>query len=231
MRLSLSSEGTQYFSTGIYTSTVFDAAKAVDWSSVDWTYSNTFYDIILEYRTGNISIPNNNWSNWVAPRIKAGEFICYQFIGFNEVNCNSNMGGIDSSRYIQYRATFTNGNASATVALFDIKVGYGTHPSSGFAISESIVPTDLLIWDTIFYTATIPVSTSLVVDVLSNDETVLIPNVNSGDSLANIDASAYTSIKLRASFSVIDTSRTPEIDVWGVTWVTGSRQYLPIILR
>ena len=231
VRLALADGSNQYFTTGTYTSTVFDAGRPVDWSSADWSHSGTFYAVTLQYRTGDTPAPNSTWTTWVTPTIRIGQFSCSNSVSLNLTNCNSNMSGIESSRYIQYRATFTSSDPNSSIAFYDINLVFGIHPLTGTATSQLISPVDLLSWRESFYTSTIPVSTSLTIDVLSSDGNVLLSNVSSGNSLASINPSIYPSIKLRASLATDDPSRSPEIDAWGVRWLIGSRLYLPIILR
>jgi hypothetical protein len=58
----------QYFTTGAYTSTVLYAGKPVDWSSSEWTFSGTFDQLRVEYRTGDTPNPGNSWTSWASPR-------------------------------------------------------------------------------------------------------------------------------------------------------------------
>jgi hypothetical protein len=217
----------QYFTTGIYTSTVFDAGKQVDWSSVKWTHSGTPYSVTIEYRTGDTPVPDGTWSEWHTPATR----LCAYVINLDWSDCSSNMSGIESSRHIQYRASFNSNDPDNSIALFDIEIGYGVHRTTGAAVSESIPPVDLWAWRDVFYTATIPISTSLTVDILSADGMVLISNASSGSNLASIDPSAYPAIKLRATLTTDNPAYTPELDAWGVRWVVGSRCYLPVVLR
>jgi len=231
VRLASDSAPSQYFTTGIYTSTVFDAGRTVDWVAAEWSHSETFYAATLEYRTGNIAVPDLTWSSWITPTMSFGNFSCSHSSQLNITTCNSTMSGIQSSRYIQYRANFNSGNTDTSVALFDINLVYGIHVLTGEIISEPIAPVDLLSWEEAFYTSTVPISTSLTVDILSVTETVLMSNINSGDSLMGINPSAYPVVKLRATLTTTDPSLTPELEAWGIKWFVGSRFYLPIFLR
>jgi len=229
VRLALIPGSNQYFATGVYTSTVFDAGRPVDWSSANWFHSGTFYAVTLEYQTGNTPVPDSTWSNWTAPTIRIGEFYCSHSASRNQTDCVSNMSGIESSRYIQYRASFNSSDPSSSVALYDINIVYGIHHLTGTATSELIPPIDLQSWKEIFYTSTVPISTSLTIDILSSEGTVLMSNVSSGDSLTGLAPSVYPSIRLQATLTTDDPSHTPEIDVWGVKWFVSSRLYLPIV--
>jgi hypothetical protein len=221
----------QYFISGTYTSTVFFAGRSVDWSSTSWRYSGIPDGIEVRFRTGNTPIPDESWSGWKEPRRTLFEYYCAYTYNADETDCLSNMSGIDSSRYIQYRAGFSNNDPTKTIALYDIDFLYGTHPSTGTALSIPIPPVDLREWESISITSTIPASTTLVIDVVAPDGTVLVQDAQNGDSLANIDPDQYPTIQLRASFASADKSLTPDLDLWGVRWSIMHKRYLPTIWR
>ena len=221
----------QYFVSGIYTSTVFYAGKPVDWSLTVWRYSGIPDGVVVEFRTGNSAIPDDDWSDWVRPSWSIFESYCAYTYNSDETECLSNMSGVDSSEYIQYRAGFSSNDPTRTVALYDIDFLYGTHTTTGTAMSIPIPPVDLREWESLNITATIPASTTLVIDVIAPDGTVLVPNAHNGDSLAGIDPDSFPAIQLRASFATSDPSLTPDLDLWGVRWLTMKKIYLPSIIR
>jgi hypothetical protein len=90
-----------YASVGTYTSSVFDAGRAVNWGAVNWTASlPAGTSIIVEVRTGNTANPDSSWSSWSA------------------VADGGVVGG--SSRFLQYRIRFVTTDPTATGTLFDI---------------------------------------------------------------------------------------------------------------
>jgi hypothetical protein len=141
------------------------------------------------------------------------------------------MSGIDSSQYIQYRASFSSTDPAKTVALNDIDLLYGTHPVTGTAISMLVSPADLLEWEEVIISSTVPVRTIVAIDILAADGTVLLQNAGNGDSLASIDPHEYPAMQLRATFATMDTSLTPDVDMWGVRWSVITKLYLPVVLR
>lgn len=231
VRLALIGGSTLYYTTGIYTSTVFDAGRAVDWTYARWASSGTPYSVTVEFRTGNVSIPDDTWSHWDPSKV-SGQYYCVSYVlNPDRTECTSYLAGIDSSRYFQYRVTFTSSDATRTLELYDIKVYYGIHAANGTALSWVITPIDLGSWKEVFYTSTVPVGTALTVDVLSPDGTVLLSNAVSGQSLASINSSTYKSVQLRATLTTDDVSRSPTLNAWGLRWWVGPKQYLPIIRR
>jgi hypothetical protein len=141
------------------------------------------------------------------------------------------MSGIESSQYLQYRAFFSSHDSGKTVAVYDIDLFYGTHPVTGTASSVLVSPVDLLEWETVIISPTIPASTTLAIDILASDGTVLLQNAVNGDSLASIDPHEYPAIQLRATLTTMDTSLTPDVDLWGVRWSVRPKLYLPVVLQ
>ncbi len=221
----------QYFTTGTYTSTVFDAGRQIDWLSANWNYSNTISSIALEYRTGNTLNPDPDWSTWASVTQSPADHVCNYVINTNWSECMSNMGGIQSSQFIQYRASFVSTDPSSSIALYDIELMYGIHPATGTAVSLPLAQIDLKAWENVIYSSTVPISTSLVIDVLALDGGILIANAINGDSLESIDPNLYPGIKLRATFTTNDPSLTPVLDLWGVRWSVSPKVFLPVVLR
>lgn len=220
-----------FFTTGTYTSTVYDAGKSVDWSTSTWRYSGIPEGLIVEFRTGNTPIPDDTWTDWQLPKKVFMEYYCAYTFNIDETQCFTNMSGIDSSQYIQYRASFSSSDSSKTIAFYEIDFLYGTHNLTGTARSILIPPVDLREWESVTITSTIPANTTLVIDILAPDGTVLMSNVNNGDRLEDIDPRDNPSIQLRASFTSVDESITPDVDLWGFTWSVWNRLYLPVMLR
>ena len=54
----------QFFITGTYTSTVFDAGKPVDWSSTGWNFSGIPEGVEVKFRTGTTPVPDETWTAW-----------------------------------------------------------------------------------------------------------------------------------------------------------------------
>ena len=220
-----------YFATGIYTSTVFNAGKDVDWSTTNWRYSGIPDGLTIQFRTGNTPVPDGTWTDWRIPNRVFMEDYCAYTFNTDETQCYSSLGGINSSRYIQYRGSFNSNNPLKTVSLYDIDFLYGIHNLSGTALSILIPPVDLRTWESVIITSTIPTSTTLIINVVDPNGTVLLPNITNGMSLAGIDPQIYPAIQLRANLTTNDESISPDIDVWGLRWLTVKRFYLPGLFR
>jgi hypothetical protein len=231
VRLAWNESEQDFFTTGIYTSTVFPPGKPVDWVFSEWRYSGIPEGVVIEFRTGNTFIPDNTWTNWMIPRRENFEYICAYTYPSEKTDCFTNMSGINSSPYIQYRASFTSNSPSMTVELYDIDFLYGTHCLTGTALSILIPPVDLREWESAMITSTTPANTKLVIDILDANGTVLIPNVLNQTDLHGIDPHDYSAIQFRANFTTSNESISPDIDLWSFRWSIWNRQYLPVLHR
>jgi hypothetical protein len=231
VRLAWNDLGQSFFTTGTYTSVIFDAGKTVDWSTSAWRYSGIPDGLIVEFRTGNTPVPDDTWINWQLPRKVFMEYYCAYTFNSDETECFTNMSGIDSSQYIQYRASFSSNDSTRTITLYEIDFLYGTHYLTGTALSILIPPADLREWESVIITSTIPANTTLVIDILDPSGTILIPNVTNGTSLEGINPHDYPAIQLRASFTSTDESISPDVDLWGLKWLVWNKLYLPVMLR
>lgn len=220
-----------YFTTGTYISAVFDAGKAVDWTTSIWKYSGIPDGVVLEFRTGNTPLPDATWTDWRPPEIVFMEYYCAYTFNNDETECFSNLNGIASSRYIQYRATFSSSDPSKTIAFYEINFLYGIHYPAGSATSILIAPVDLLDWESVRIVSTVPANTNLVIDILAPDGSVLLSNVGNGDSLEGIDPHKYPGVQLCVSLSTTDESISPDIDLWGLRWSVLNHIYLPAVSK
>jgi hypothetical protein len=221
----------QYFTDGAYISGVLNAGKKVDWASAKWTFAGIPGSLIIEFRTGSSPNPDAAWTGWKSPENRINESYCVYIVNSYQVECLTNMVGIASSPYIQYRATFSSDDPTETVALNDIDLLYGLHPASGTAGTALITSVDLREWQTLVISSTVTLSTTLAVDILAADGIVLLQDVQNGDSLASLDPQAYPALQLRANLTTQDSSLSPDLDLWGLRWSVISKLYLPVILR
>jgi len=231
VRLSWNDTEQGFYTTGIYTSTVFNAGKAVDWASSAWRYSGNPDGLVVEFRTGDVPIPDGTWTDWKVPDKKMMEDYCAYTFNSDETECYTNMTGIDSSQFIQYRGRFNSDDPTKTIALYDIDLLFGIHCPHGEALSILISPVDLREWASVVITSSTPANTSLVIDLLAQDGTVLFHDVGNGTSLSGIDPQEHPALQLRASLATTDESVSPDIDLWGISWLVSNRIYLPVLLR
>jgi len=88
--------------SGIYTSVVFDAARAVTWGAASWTASvPAGTTLVVETRSGNTATPDGSWSDWAA--VTNGQTIASP-----------------PGRYFQYRVKLASTGISLTPVLFNI---------------------------------------------------------------------------------------------------------------
>jgi hypothetical protein len=104
---------------------------------------------------------------------------------------------------------------------------------TGTAVSRAITPTiSSMEWGHIYYTRTVPFGTSLVIDLLASDGSLLLDNVASGTRLDTLDPIAHPSLKLRASFETDNLANSPRLDEWTITWQPKHwKLYLPVVLK
>ncbi len=108
-------------------------------------------------------------------------------------------------------------------------------PGIGTAVSKPITPNGTIeSWGTLTFTyATDPPTTTLTIDVLSLEGTELQTNLTAGSSLMAIDPVQHPSLKLRANLTSTETSFTPYLDQWQLTWQVEmeNKVYLPMVQR
>ena len=80
-------------------------------------------------------------------------------------------------------------------------------------------------WGTLAFNAATPASTTLGVDVLSSSGAVLATNVASGSDLAALGIT-QSSIKLRGDLATSNSSATPALHDWTVTWQVPTDVYI-----
>jgi hypothetical protein len=97
---------TPYQTKGTYTSAVFDAGGAVDWTTAMLTANiPAGTSVLIETSTGNTATPDSTWSAWSAV---------------------DSAGNITSpnGQYLRYRLTLTSNNGSATPIVSDVTFKY-----------------------------------------------------------------------------------------------------------
>ncbi len=108
------------------------------------------------------------------------------------------------------------------------------HKDSGHLVSTSTAPDNLLQWDEFSFDDSKPTNTQILYHILYFDGTnwELVPDSDlSGNSagfgvspvdLSGLDISAYSQLEIKGSFSTADTSTTPVLKNWQLSWKTNS---------
>ncbi|NOZ05028.1 MAG: exo-alpha-sialidase [Chloroflexi bacterium] len=199
-----SREGT-FYASGTFTSRPFDTGWATSWGTLSWanvTPAGTTQSFAS--RTGPVGVPGASWSTW-SPVTPSGTVLPSPL-----------------SRYVQVRTTFTTTDRFTTPLLSALTLGYTRYSATGVITSVVISPSLLGVWDSLRYTTTVPLHTSMQVDVLSAGGAPLLLDVASGASLSAIDATAYPQIRLRATLHSSAGNATASLDAWEVTWSTAT---------
>ncbi len=130
---------------------------------------------------------------------------------------------------------------SKVLELVDLTVGSGEvdlagtasgYENSGFLISISTVPTNLLIWDEFSFDDSEPQETQILYHILYFDGAswILIPDADLPDNsagfgsspvdLSGLDINTYSQLELKGIFSTIDENATPVLYDWQLSWKT-----------
>ncbi len=127
-------------------------------------------------------------------------------------------------------STYTGGYAglhhwasgSADMLVDDVSVSFAGsgYASSGTLVSPVIAPASFVRWGALsFHGDTSTAGTVLSIDVLDTNGTLLAANVADGTDLTTIPAvAAVSSIKLRANLGTTNSTNSPALDDWSVTW-------------
>ena len=95
-----------YPASGSFESRILDAGENADWGALAWdSDAPAGTGVELSVRTGNTATPDGSWSSF-SPIANSGDDIP------------------GNSRYVQYRARLTTGDAGQTPALGEVSVGY-----------------------------------------------------------------------------------------------------------
>ncbi len=118
------------------------------------------------------------------------------------------------------------------------KVGSEYQPS-GYLVSETIAPANIISWDEIFFSAEKPGSTQILYQVfyLEGEVWQLISNQDlpgnqigfevSPISLKGLNVLNYPELRIKANFSTKDMTATPTLFDWQVSWKTSEPTVIP----
>jgi hypothetical protein len=108
-------------------------------------------------------------------------------------------------------------------------------PGDGHVVSQPMTATlGFARWGTLVFSATAsPPTSTLTVDVLGLDGSLLVANLASGSSLAVIDPLVHPSLRLRANLAATAAGQSPRLDAWRVSWqapnINKRQVYLPLV--
>lgn len=112
--------GSGFFTTGNFTSQVFDGGELVKWDNIEWNWTNTTAsnNITIQTRTSN---DNSGWTAWSS-------------------NQTSPSGLLNSSaRYLQYRAELSTDDTSYTPYLESVNITYLSIDSCSYSSGNWVV--------------------------------------------------------------------------------------------
>jgi hypothetical protein len=138
-----------------------------------------------------------------------------------------------------WRDTFVRSSGLATrtnvTTDLDGNLTLSSAPGTGTAISVPITPpAPFEAWESLSFTAaSTPPDTSVTIDVLDAQGTVLLADVANGVSLHGVDPAQHPTLVLRASLTAMTDTAVPTLGEWNITWTTAGSHvvYLPAIIR
>jgi len=112
----------------------------------------------------------------------------------------------------------TNTTADGNVVLAE---AFGSYVSDGNITTVKIDLPEYRQWDTVLFSKTTPQQTELTIDVLDGDDpcTLLLEDIAWGTDISTVETN---SIKLRANLSTSNSSVTPVLGDWSVSYVDTS---------
>lgn len=131
-------------------------------------------------------------------------------------------------------ATHISNLDHAQVAAGSLTLAGPVYPANGAAISETIVPADIVAWDELFFDDTVPLGTGATFQLQYYDGAawVLIPDTDlAGNSagfasspvdLEGLDKDTYYQLRIKANLTSSDPNLTPSANAWELSWTTGT---------
>jgi hypothetical protein len=105
---------------------------------------------------------------------------------------------------------------------------------SGTVTSIPIVPTPgATHWGTLRFSTTRPVGTSITIDVLDGNGSIVQANATDSADLSDLAISTHPTLILRATLTSTQTGQTPRLQEWSLGWLQQEQDqlYLPMIRR
>ncbi len=196
------SRSTLYVNQGDFVSPVHDTDGVTELGTASWQASvPEGTSLAVQVRSGNTATPDQSWSAWSAPLAQSGQAI-----------------PLPPQRFVQYRVTMTTTNHLVSPRLQEVRLTYSQFAADGRARSVLITPLSLGEWTQLWYTATVPVSTTLHVDIWDVTNTPVLTDAANGADLSALDVETYPALKLVARLSREDGGASPQLDAWALTW-------------
>jgi hypothetical protein len=196
------SRSSLYVNNGNFVSAVHDTGGITEWGTVSWQATTPpETSLTFQMRSGDTPTTDQAWSEWSAPLTGPEQTI-----------------PVPPHRYVQYRVSMTTTNHLVSPRLEEVRLTYSQFVTSGQARSVTITPLSLGEWTQIWYTATVPISTALQIDMWDVSNTPVLTDVASGADLSQLDVEIYPALKLVARLTTEDGSASPQLDAWALDW-------------
>ena len=138
-----------------------------------------------------------------------------------------------------WRDSFQESSLSGVATQINTQWGPGetiilaSNTLSGTITSIPITPPTIDTWETLHFSATTTLSSSVTVDLLDLNDNVVLPNVSDGADLSSLSVTLYPSLKLRATLSRTTIAEaSPKLHEWSLGWAIEERKlYLPLLVK
>jgi len=127
------------------------------------------------------------------------------------------------------------------LSLAEGRVSLATYQSSGYLISTTITPENMIAWDNLSFSDSEPETTRILYRLLylQGENWLIVPDRDlpgnesgfevSPVNLKNLDKTTYPELRIRGDFSTPDPSLTPILSDWQVSWKTSEATAAPWI--
>jgi type II secretory pathway pseudopilin PulG len=195
------------------------------------------YSSVRTYDSGEVAVPNDPDLMVFEGQVTSKSLPIDAVSAFSLDSISPNGFGTFADSFADQSLLSQLSNTQAASGA--IKLSGPPYPSSGFAISNEIVPGDLVSWNQLVFTGVKPSQTNITYQVLyfNGASWVLVPNTYiSGNStgltsspiqLSSLPAGTYTKLKIKANLSTTNNTVTPQVNSWEVTWISSTGVPIP----
>ncbi|UCE36959.1 MAG: hypothetical protein JSW00_15905 [Thermoplasmata archaeon] len=187
-----------YSDFGTYTSQIYETGSEVFWDEISWNYYLPV-DTDLTIRTRS-SMDNSTWSDW-----------SYEYTNSDGEQIAHSIG-----KFIQVEVNLSTTNYTKTPFLFTINISYSKHPVKGtIEMKDDLVENNVRDWGTFKWDDQL--NGQNISHEYSTDGGNFWSQVPFNGDMSTADI-VPGKIRLRAHFTTEDTTKTPSLQKWNLTY-------------